>query len=450
MELNKREFIINIFKNIENRNIKYCILRNYEKLPNDVGHDIDVLIDGKDIHNDIIDTLSLIVEQLGWQSLINYNKDSFFTMICYKVTKDSVEILKLDVWTDLCWRGISWIDTKLVIDTRIKYNEIYIPNNGCEAAVTSIKELIGGGDIPKKYYEKITLNAKGNKDIINNVFNKSFGIYSNIIVEKIISGDFQSLNSMKNKLKRQLLVNNLNCYIHNSFDRLKTRIHNLFISPGKLIAFIGPDGSGKTTLINIEENYLKLIFPRIVRYHIRFNLFPELKTGFGLSSMKGKLNKTENEQINTKLEPKVIKRSLISKIASWLVVFYYSFEFLIGRIIIKMHKKNNSVILFDRYYYDFFAQPTTRELINKHKKLLFVFAKKPDIIIHLNANPEVVYKRKQELSVCEINKQNYYLGEVIRDQKGAFTIDTDSKTEREIASEIFQIIVDDFKSKVRI
>ena len=84
-------------------------------------------------------------------------------------------------------------------------------------------------------------------------------------------------------------------------------------------------------------------------------------------------------------------------------------------------------------------------LYKKHKKLLIKFAKKPDIIIHLNANPQIVYKRKQELSINEIEKQNYYLKTTIEDLDYAYTINTDIKTEREIASEVFRIILDYIK-----
>ncbi len=446
MELIKQDFIISFFKGLDKKNINHCILRNYEKLPNEVGHDIDILIDGHGKHEQIKnDTISLI-EQLGWEQFCNYDRDSFFTIICYKIMKDKVETLKLDIWTNLCWRGISWIDTKAVLEGRRKINGFYVPDKASEAAITSLKELMGGGDIPKKYYEKIISNATDNPELLVSILKNSFGNYSNIISEKLCSGDFESLNLMKMKLKNKLLFNNPSIYLKNTLQRILVRVMNVFDSPGKLIAFIGPDGSGKTSIINIEEEYLQLFVPNITKYHIRFNILPELRTGFGFSSMKGKLTNSQDKENINNVNKKPIKRSAISKLASWFIVIYYSIEFLIGRIIVKKHMINNSLILFDRYYYDFFAQPTTRDLIIKYKKLLMLFAKKPDIVIHLNANPEVVYKRKQELSINEIQNQNCYLKKTIEGLDNAYTINTDIKTEREIASDVFKIIIEKLKN----
>ena len=91
------------------------------------------------------------------------------------------------------------------------------------------------------------------------------------------------------------------------------------------------------------------------------------------------------------------KRNFISIIASWIVVAYYTLEFIVGRFIISGVKRRCGIVLFDRYYYDFFVQPTTRNLIWRFRKLLLFFVQKPDITIHLIAPPEVLYERKREL-----------------------------------------------------
>ncbi len=446
MENGKKDLIVRLFCKLEEESIRYCILRNYETLPDEVGHDIDVLLDGKDNSTEIKEKITSLIESLEWKQKCIYDKDSFFTIICYRIVKDKVETLKLDLWTNLCWRGIPWIDVEKVLETRRKSGLFFVPDKSCEAAITSVKELIGGGNIPSKYYTKIGQYAAMNPDLIDQVFKKSFRKKNIMIRQKLISKEFYVLDNMKKKLRRNLLLNNPKMYLKNSLHRIFMKLYSFFAPKGKLIAFIGPDGSGKTSIINMEEDYLEVFFSKIIKYHIRFNLFPELKTGFGFSSMKGKLiegsTHDEKEEItNTKNQNEPIKRSFISKLASWFVVIYYSVEFLVGRVLIKKHRIKRRLVLFDRYYYDFFAQPTSRELIKKYKGILLLFAKKPDIVIHLNANPEVVFARKQELSIKEIKMQNIYLKESIQTHKNAYSIDTNIKTEQEIASEVFEIII---------
>ena len=39
------QVVISLFHAFHEKDIKYCVLRNYDRLPNDVGNDLDVLVD---------------------------------------------------------------------------------------------------------------------------------------------------------------------------------------------------------------------------------------------------------------------------------------------------------------------------------------------------------------------------------------------------------------------
>ena len=133
--------------------------------------------------------------------------------------------------------------------------------------------------------------------------------------------------------------------------------------------------------------------------------------------------------------------------ASWFVVIYYTIEFALGRLIIGQIKRKNGLILYDRYYYDFFTQPTTRDLIYPCRRFLLALVKRPDIIIHLNADPEVVYSRKQELCLEEIAAQNIYMKRVLKDVKNSYIVITSTKSANEIAAEVFKIIIDKYEER---
>ena len=119
---NTQKFIVNFFEILESNNIRYCILRNYETLPDSVGHDIDILIENAENQDIINKILKPIILELGWKFVCTHNYNKFITLVCYNISQDSVQVLQLDIWTDLLWRGIPWIDTSSIIDNRRKVN----------------------------------------------------------------------------------------------------------------------------------------------------------------------------------------------------------------------------------------------------------------------------------------------------------------------------------------
>jgi thymidylate kinase len=158
------------------------------------------------------------------------------------------------------------------------------------------------------------------------------------------------------------------------FSKIQTNLqrkwHYLF--RGKLICFIGPDGSGKSTLMNktfeaLEEFPLK-----------------KKKVYFG-SKKGGKLYRIFD------LKLKLLKVYL---------------NLFLGRM-----------IFTDRYIYLTFRK--NKALMN----LVRFFAPQPNIVFVMKASPESIHKRKKELSVDEINEQY----ELFANLKNVVEISTESK-----------------------
>ena len=256
----------------------------------------------------------------------------------------------------------------------------------------------------------------------------------------LAAGDLEGANRLGRGFKKALFKKRPFRYLGGSVRRVFEKLFAGRKKPGMLAAFVGPDGSGKTTIIEKQKELLAPFFENIAVYHMRYNILPELKTGHGFSSMKGRVNSGTAEK-------KPVKRSLISKLASWFVVLYYTFEFMLGNHLIRRAGRKNTLVLYDRYYYDHFIQPTTRELIFPFRKFLLALVAKPDIVIHLNADPEVVYARKQELSVREIAAQNEAIARLVKGLPFARTVETGTKTVDEIAKEVFALTVETLGKK---
>lgn len=431
MKINDDKLFLTTFLSYLNDNFKYCVLRNYEEYPEKIGNDIDILVRDVSIDN-VLNKLEIFFNENELLYKIKTKTKTFLSVICfYESDRNTIESIQIDIWIKLKWRGIDWIDTDYVLKSIVKYKEFFIPCEGCEVAITVFKELVSNGVVKEKYYIPLTEKIKKDRNSFCESLYASFGKYVYTVYDLICKSNYTKLNNQQFKVRNQLILKFPHKYFITSISKFFEKVCNIFRPKGKLIAFIGPDGSGKTTFIELSEKHFGKLYRGVKKYHIRFNILPELKTGHGISSMKGKVNKSSSKEV---------KRSLISKLASWFVVMYYTLEFFIGRIPLKKYRMKNYIVFYDRYYYDFFVQPTSRNLIYKFRKILLLFVKKPDIIIHLDADAELIYKRKQELEIEEIHTQNTILEKLLNNSKNVFIVKNENKSINEIDREIFDIL----------
>lgn len=121
----------------------------------------------------------------------------------------------------------------------------------------------------------------------------------------------------------------------------------------------------------------------------------------------GKL-KFWNPSEEPKVNPRPHDHPKQNRVKSLLRFFYYLADYLIGYPIkIYWAKVKKNIIIFDRYYYDYLVD-LYKYQFNIPKwlpKLFLPLIPAPDMTIYLDADPEVLHRRKQELSLSELKRQ---------------------------------------------
>ena len=69
-----------LFSTLNEMSFSYCILRNYEQLPERVEHDIDILFEKKD-EVELICIFTGIIETLGWNCTCTRKNNGFYTFV---------------------------------------------------------------------------------------------------------------------------------------------------------------------------------------------------------------------------------------------------------------------------------------------------------------------------------------------------------------------------------
>ena len=431
-----KNLIVDIFDCLNRENIIYIILRNYDELPESVGHDIDILVSEDDITRFSI----ILVETAridGWFLVQSANRSSFksffFVPIPFSLNKNG---LKIDVWSPISWRGLTWIDSEIALNTRsYNANGFYIPSPGVEAASLLLKDLLQHGKINAKYFEKIQEQSIMDPETFRKVLQKPFGqslsdqlliaaqerkwneleiatnsIRNSLVKKSIIDAPFRAF---KNTLK--FIFGHLNAFIYGN--------NNLFI------CFIGPDGSGKTTLSFKIRDALIDIFENISYYHGHYGFLPELKTFHPSASLN---EKTKNSSHYSQKEP--------SSVIYCLLMFYYAIDYMMLYPRAFFKKNKSELIIFDRYFYDYLIQPTPFKISGSLFHLIAKVVPSPDILIYLKSPAQLIYKRKPELTISEISRQSVICDQIVAELPNTFSIDNSDSLEN-VTSEIINTIL---------
>lgn len=199
------------------------------------------------------------------------------------------------------------------------------------------------------------------------------------------------------------------------------------------IAFLGTDGSGKTTIIDAITPKLEEKYGMKVHYeHLRPNHLPSLAVAMG------KRSRREEAERGPVLDPHSLPPSSFA--GSLFRLSYYMLDYTWGYFR-KVSSSKGIIWFFDRYFYDYYIDQR-RSRLNLPKwilKLYGYFVPAPNLTICLGADPEKIYARKPETSLEEVQRQVNILKSFCKKNKRAVWIDTGTSIEKSVENTLIEI-----------
>ena len=165
---------------------------------------------------------------------------------------------------------------------------------------------------------------------------------------------------------------------------------------GLMIAFLGTDGSGKSTIIEALPGALGLQTSpeRIVYYHSRPYVLQPSKATKGLDL------KAACPNPHAKPPYGVLKSlfKLLFCVADYRLGYMWK---------VRRQLAEGKLVIFDRYYYDFYLDKIRycMGIGDTWFRLTEWLIPKPDITFVLTGEAEPIWKRKQEMPLAEVQRQ---------------------------------------------
>ena len=206
---------------------------------------------------------------------------------------------------------------------------------------------------------------------------------------------------------------------------------------GIVIAIMGPDGSGKSTVIEAVKARIGYYFGGIVEHHWRPSLLPEIGVLLG------------RREKNTGPVTDPHGRRPHSRAASLARLMYYWLDYWLGypwRV--WKPKAQNQLVIFDRYAPDMWCDPRRYRLHAPKALLKFICrcVPQPDLTLVLLAKPEVIHQRKGEVPLATLREllQNYQ--ELAQSGGNVLAVDC-SRPVAEIADDLAALVLAKLKAK---
>ena len=401
----KVKFLKTLMCSYKEAGLRYCFLRSGSLESLAEGDDIDIVLDerkkklNQKIIQDIADASKVILHKN-----FEFNDNTVYTLFIR--SNDMIEVLNLHFQYNLRLKQISISFNNQIylhnsdILRGIEYpNDYPVISSKLYAYALTIHAVFDKGYFKEEYKEYIVESIKTiDKDSLYEVFKNHFpGKVNKKLIQYLFNGDFERiLENKKNIFNNFSSVKYFALYFINNLRRLASLFRKMHKPKGVFLALLGPDGSGKSTIIQELQNRIefkrqKVVFLGIRKRHGLLKFLPKVKKVPNHS-----LAQTENypSSFESKKKLRSLFRTVYHLISYSLFYYFKIFPYLV----------KGYIVFGDRYFYDLLVLKDAH-MSRSLKKAFLIAMPSPNFSVLLKMDPKIIHTRKSELSVNEISRQ---------------------------------------------
>jgi thymidylate kinase len=386
---NRPNFLRALFRLLDDFEVCYCVLHSWESLPQYLPSDLDMAVhphaDGK---------LLLVFRQLQTQGYrvaqcFNYFANAYYFVFVW-FEKGYPKFAAVDIIFEHRRSGLAVASGNALVAGRRRYKDFWVASHQTEFGYLLAKKTWKGKTALEQALRMKSLVEQLGCTRAEKIVG---GIFLDRSKKRVLAACADgSINEVLGHVQKQpwrtSIVRHpraLASYLRGECRRIARR---WFQPTGLLVAVLGPDGVGKSTLIE----QLRMTFGGAFRREQYFHWRPAV---FARPSPK---------KATTDPHAKPSR-------AAWLSILYLMAFFLdhcIGyAMVIRPLLARSGFVVFDRYFHDVQVDPRRFRYggPNWLPRLLSRLVPSPDLVLLLDADENVILSRKRELSADETKRQ---------------------------------------------
>ena len=400
-----------ILQALDSDGIHYCVLRNSDSILGSFpAGDVDILV-AKGILNlrRIYNKITSLQRTFGFSiyakgSHANVRKNLYLSTI----VNDKLYTINLEFFNEIFVyeykyfksKKYNYLDTKSILRDRIKNGVIYAASAENELVHKVVDAIFNkksqhfewlkvqiDNNLENKEFRQIAEEAIG-KSATNKMINTSWLSEHNELIDDLEITIFRHIK----KYKKFPFISDFIRDFWSIFQHAKQ-----YVSPGGMFCFIaGTDGSGKTAVSDGISRDRARSFNKVHRVHLG-------NRPISLPSYAGKRIDHPSNQLDHESSVNFHEYKLNNKrinIYQLCRFIYITFDYILHYyLVIRPLISRGDMFLTERYFTDYVIVPERYfPFVPKWlKNLCYVFIPKPDVIIHLSVDIDLVSIRKKEL-----------------------------------------------------
>jgi len=420
-----------LFTGLEKYRVSYCVLHSHEALPENVTSDLDIAVDSR--HLALLKLVLDAIERNGYQLVqcLNYAVGANYFVFAW-FDHNRLHTAAIDVITEHRRGGLVLDHGHELLAGRRRSDVCWISSAAVEfrylLAKKSLKKSISARQECRLSRLVQELGEEQSKQIASRLFGRKVAKH---VVEVCTRQDAgMLLTSLRARLFWTALFRSPQRVLRFWPGELIRAGRRWFQSTGLLVAVLGTDGAGKSTLVHELTTEITGLFRRQRRFHWRPALLAHRKIG--------SIPANPHEQRSRR---------------AWCSIFYlaaYLLDYWLAYLVtIRPTLARSGLVIFDRYFDDMVVDPTRYRYNGPSwlARVLCHIRPAPQLTLLLDAAEEEIFQRKQELSTDELRRQRSgYLA--LAQRMGAIVLNA-SLPSRDVRMVASRAIVSQLKHRLR-
>jgi thymidylate kinase len=145
----RQEFLSALFHILEQKAIRYCILRNYQNLYEDASSDVDMLVTPEDVRR----TEDCLAEAAAASNHLFVQRGRFAVHSCLFWHPEG-GLLRVDIQREVRWKIFPILTAEPILGLRRRFGDFYVPGPSHESAVLFCA-AIARGNLSERYQQRL-------------------------------------------------------------------------------------------------------------------------------------------------------------------------------------------------------------------------------------------------------------------------------------------------------